>query len=179
MFDVSSSVLSKAERNHVPFSEIKRKTNELIAGFSVNTRFNLVQFTRNYMVFEDALIVANDSNKKKATVWVEKKWTTKGTLSAKRKGVTRNPDGLLVVLECVYKMEPDAIFLISDGSFSRARGGDIEPAEIAKVIRQFERERGLKIPLHFIGFEVEREMRRGLRRIVRRTGGSFRELDAP
>ncbi len=183
MFDVSGSVVNKAEASGVPLSEIKKQTLELIDGLSASASFGLVQFTRNYNFFQDQLVPATDGNKQAAQDWVDNEWTEEGSLSSGKKGVVRNPEGLFTLLPKAFALEPDVIFLISDGSFQMADpdgknsfGVNIESREIDKLIKQNTEQRGVDVPINFIGFEMKDEDRRDLRRIFRRTGGKFREL---
>ncbi len=183
MFDVSTSVVNKAAKSGVPLSEIKTKTLELINSFGAGTSFSIVQFTRNYNFFQEQLVPATDANKAAAKVWVEEEWTEEGMLSAARKAVVSNPDGLLTLLPKALALEPDAIFLISDGSFQKAdpegkesHGVNIEPREIEKVIKEAAAASGREVPINFIGFQMKEQDRRDLRRIFRRTGGTFREI---
>ena len=183
MFDVSGSVVNKAEASGMPLSEIKRKTIELIDGLGASASFNLVQFTRNYNFFQDSLVPATDDNKRAAQAWVRDEWTEQGSLSSGRRDVVRNPEGIVTLLPGALELEPDAIFLISDGSFQMADpegensfGIDVDPDLIDDLIKEHTESTGVEIPINFIGFQMQDDDRRSLRRIFRRTGGSFREL---
>lgn len=183
MFDVSTSVVNKAKKSGVPLSEIKARTIELIESFGANTSFTIVQFTRNYNFFQNELVPATDANKVNAKNWVEQEWTEDGMLNAKRKAVIFNPEGILRVLQVGLSLEPDVIFLISDGSFQKGDpdgkntfGVDIEPREIDKLLKHAAASMGRDVPINFIGFEMKENDRRELRRIFRRTGGTFREI---
>lgn len=183
MFDVSSSVVNKAEKSGIPLSEIKAKTLELINSFGASTSFTLVQFTRNYNFFQETLVPATDANKAAAKVWVDEEWTEKGMLSAARKSVVSNPEGILTLLAKALALEPDVIFLISDGSFQMADpegknsfGVNVDPREIENVLKKAAASSGREVPINFIGFEMNDDARRALRRIFRRSGGTFREI---
>lgn len=183
LFDVSGSVVNKAEKSGVPLSEIKAKTIELIENLGASSSFNLVQFTRNYNFFQDQLVPATDDNKAAARDWVVNEWTEEGMLSSASRDVTRNPEGLMTLLPKALSLEPDVVFLISDGSFQMADpegknsfGVDIEARAIDRLIKAHTEKTGIEVPINFIGFEMDEEDRRDLRRIFRRTGGTFREL---
>ncbi len=182
MFDVSTSVVNKAEASGVPLSEIKQQTLELIDSLGASASFNLVQFTRNYNFFQDQLVPATDGNKQAARDWVINKWTEKGSLASGGE-VVRNPQGLATLLPKAFSLEPDVIFLISDGSFQMSDpsgensfGVTIEYRDIDKLIKENTETRGVEVPINFIGFEMKDEDRRSYRRIFRRTGGKFRDL---
>ncbi len=179
LFDVSGSVVNKAERSGVPLSEVKKETMRLIDGLPVEARFGIIQFVRNHKPFKEQLIAATDSNKEEARQWVESKWIESGSMPASGSGVVSpSPNGIESVLAVAFGMRPDVIFLISDGSFSRDPGNQKVPhAELRKTLDGLEKEAEFgKVPVHFIGFEMEREEEAELRRIIRRYDGDFREI---
>jgi len=180
MFDVSLSVVNKANASSTPLARIKNETKNLIESLSISTRFNLVQFTQNYQFFQDELVPASDPNKEAAITWVDREWTEAGQLASSRRGVVSNPRGMIGVLEKVIEMRPDAIFIISDGSFHwRPDGGIIRipHREFSPLLRNATNEQGQDIVIHFIGFEMRSDDRSEWSRISRRTGGRFREVD--
>jgi len=180
LFDVSSSVVNKAERSGMSLSRLKEETKRLIEKLSISTRFNLVQFTQNYQFFQQELVPASDPNKELGLDWIEKEWTDAGTLSSRKKGVVSNDRGLVQVLERAFAMQPDAVFLISDGSFQWREGGgngDIPYREITGLMRDAQNEEGQDIVLHFVGFQMDSEDRGEWSKISRRSGGKFREIE--
>ncbi len=180
LFDVSSSVVNKAASAGMPLDLLKAETKKLIDTLSISTRFNLVQFTQNYQFFQpDEPVPASDPNKELGRQWVDNEWTDAGTMSSAKKGVVSNQRGLVEVLERAFAQQPDAIFLISDGSFQwRAEGniGDIPYREIQQLLRDAKNSQGQDIVLHFIGFAMDSEDRSEWSKLSRRTGGKFREI---
>lgn len=181
MFDVSGSVVNKAGKSDLSMSDIKTKTLELIDSLGINSSFNLCQFTRNYMLFEKEMVPATDPNKASAKTWVEQKWITEGSMSGA--GVVTNPTGILGLLQRVYEMKPDVIFVVSDGSFQRndetgknTFGRDVSDRELLGAIEEGEKESGQKVPFNFIGFEVKPADKSIMRRVTGRTGGRYKEL---
>lgn len=77
-FDVSGSVLRKAELSGAPITLIKRETHNLLENFNGNTLFNLIQFPRNYDRFQGYLVPASSRNKKAAVHWLETEFRTDG-----------------------------------------------------------------------------------------------------
>lgn len=179
LFDVSKSVVNKAEKAGVPITKIKEETLNLINNLPINARFGIVQFTQNFKPFNKELVAATDQNRAAARKWVEEEWVEAGTMGASAK-VTRNPRGLVGVLELAVQMKPDVIFLISDGSFQWKPSGKIENipwkeiSQIAEGPLQASSTAACKI--HFVGFEMKPEDRRGMGSIVRKSGGKLREL---
>lgn len=177
IFDVSSSVMNKAAKAGISPKALKEETRALIAQFGINTRFSLVQMTQNYQFFRNELLAATEPNKEAARGWIDSEWTEAGQMAASRRGVISNQVGLVGVLEAVLALEPDTVFLISDGSFQWREGGSISnipPDAIRDALRKAPKS---DFKLHFIGFEMKPEDRTLWRRFARGTGGDFRELE--
>ncbi|MCB1232490.1 MAG: VWA domain-containing protein [Verrucomicrobiae bacterium] len=181
LFDVSASVVSKAERAGIPLERIQEETIKLIESLPISAQFSLIQFTGNYMPFTDELVPATPSNKEAARKWVEDKWITSGGLTASTEGAVSNFTGVVGVLERTIQMGPEVIFLISDASFQwRPDGGnsypDVPYDEIKKVVDKLEKESMREVPINFIAFEPKDDDVKEWRRIIRKTGGEFREM---
>ncbi len=187
LFDVSSSVVNKANAAGVPLDKIQSETAALVAKLPVSARFGIIQFTRNYKAFREELVAATDQNRSDALEWINSEWVDSGMMAASSK-VTSNPRGLVGLLEVAAAMQPDVIFLISDGSFQwmpppdpkrkkpvSSFGETIPWKEIDKITRgPLQANGGCKI--HFIGFEIKPADRRELSNIIRKSSGKIREL---
>ena len=188
IFDVSTSVVNKANAAGIPLSKIKEETADLIGKLPITARFGIIQFTRNYKPFNKELVPATDQNRAAALQWIDTEWVETGMMGASRK-VVRNPQGLVGVLELAAQMQPDVIFLISDASFqwtppgeAKAAnksggnfGGNIPWKEIEKITQgPLQGSEGCKI--HFIGFEMKPDDKREIGAIVRKSGGQIREI---
>ena len=188
IFDVSTSVVNKANAAGVPLSKIQQETADLIRKLPISARFGIIQFTRNYKTFNSELVPATDQNRAAALEWIDTEWVETGMMGASRK-VVRNPQGLVGVLELAAKMQPDVIFLISDASFQWTPPGDEKAAkksggnfggnipwkEIEKITQgPLQGPEGCKI--HFIGFEMKPDDKRAFGAIVRKSGGQIREI---
>lgn len=181
VFDVAISVVNKAEAAGIPFSRMKEETIELVQGLPISAQFSLIQFTQNYMSFTEELVAATPNNKSLAEEWIQEKWTESGGLSSRTAGVKTNLRGVVGVLEQAIQMRPDVIFLISDASFNwRPDGGNSYPLipydEIEDVVERMEDELRREVPIHFIAFEPKDDDAKEWSKIVRKTGGEFREL---
>ncbi len=181
LFDVSASVVSKANAAGIPLEKIQEETIKMIKALPISSQFSLIQFTGNYMPFTDELIAATPGNKKLAVTWVEEEWETSGSMSVASKGVVQNYTGVVGILERAIQMRPDVIFLISDASFQWRPGGgsgysNIPYEEIKEVVEGIEDELRRDVPLHFVAFEPKDDDAKEWGRIVRKTGGEFREL---
>ncbi|MCB1065370.1 MAG: hypothetical protein KDN20_20945 [Verrucomicrobiae bacterium] len=180
LFDVSSSVVNKANEAGVPLARIREETLKLIDGLGPNAKFSMIQFTQNYKPFSDELMAATDSNKQAARDWVENEWVESGTMSGSK--VVSNPRGLMTVLEKAFAMRPNLIFLISDASFQWREGGgisDIPFDDLRKRIDELSEELPEKAPIHLLGFAPDEEDVKEWKRILRRTDGEFTELKKP
>lgn len=180
VFDISLSVLNKAQHAGIPITAIREETIKLINGLSINTKFNLIQFSRIYQPMAQEMQPPNDAAKAAAREWLERQFRTDGMLPRSVRGA-RAPgpgedNGITFVLRGVLAMQPDTVFIISDGSFqSEAHPSQVPWKDIEAVIRDHERS-GSTTRIHFIGFEMKPEDKREMRSIVRRTGGTLREI---
>jgi hypothetical protein len=178
VFDVSVSVLNKARKSGISLAKIKEETIGLLQQLPINARFGLIQFTQNFKAFREELLAATDANRVAAQTWIEVEWVETGSMQASSK-VTRNPRGVVGVLELAAQMLPDVIFLISDGSFQWKEGGslsDVPWEEIARIVKgPLQGTEGCV--LNFIGFEMKPEDRRKMESVVRSTHGKIREIE--
>jgi len=177
LFDVSSSVVNKADKAGVPLTRIQEETSALISKLPITARFGIIQFTQNYKPFKPELLPATDQNRAAALDWIKSEWVESGTMSASSK-VVSNSAGLVGVLELAAKMQPDVIFMISDASFQWKPGGNIEDIpwkEIEKVADgPLQAAGGCQI--NFIGFEMKPEDKKEIGSVVRKSGGKLREI---
>lgn len=181
LFDVSASVVNKAEAAGMPLERIQEETIKMIGTLPISSQFSLIQFTGNYMPFTDELIAATPKNKELAQSWVEEKWVTSGSMSSSASGVVNNLTGIVGILERSIMMRPDVIFLISDASFQwRPDGGsgykNVPYDEIKGVVEKIEEDLRQDVPIYFIAFQPKSDDSSEWSRIVRKTGGEFREL---
>jgi hypothetical protein len=177
LFDVSQSVANKASKSGMPLSRIKEETLALLDTLPSSSRFGIIQFSQNYKPFRTELLPANDPNREAVREWVAREWVETGTLSGS--GVTSNPKGLVGVLELAAKMQPDVVFIISDGSFQwRPEGaiGDIPWEEVSDALKGLDARADNKVRVHVVAFQVDPDDKAELRRLVGRTGGKLREI---
>jgi hypothetical protein len=177
MFDVSTSVKTKAEKAGVPLDKIKFETIELIKKLPITSRFGIIQFSRNYKPFREELVPASNSNRDAATAWVENEWVESGMIPSSGKGVS-SPNGVVGVLELASKMKPDVVFLISDGSFqSSLHPQGIPWTEFKKATDFVKDASDAPCRFNFITFEASEEDTKELKRVSSRTGGKTIEIN--
>lgn len=179
LFDVSTSVVNKANKAGVPLSKIKEETLNLINSLPPNARFGMIQFTQNYKPFRTELLPATDQNKQAAAQWVSDEWVESGTMAASGK-VVSNPRGFLGVLELAAKMQPEVIFVISDASFQWKGGKDGKIGNIPwrdlRAVAEGPLQANGACALNFVTFEVRPDDRKEASSLARRTGGKLREM---
>jgi len=187
LFDVSGSVVNKAEKSGMPMSRIREETIKLIDSLGINTRFGLYQFVRNYKPFREELLPATGPNKEAAVEWINTQWSESGQMSAGRGVISRYPNGLPILLEDVFKQQPDVIFIVSDGSFWRTLPGSgsgtppqekIDYRELRRHIDALQKNLPVPAVINFIGFEMRPEEKRELQSIIRANRGRLREIGA-
>ena len=180
LFDVSASVVNKADKAGIPLERIQEETIKMIEGLPISAQFSMIQFTGNFMPFTDELVAATPGNKKTAVAWVKEEWETSGSMSSASKGVVTNLTGLVGVLEKAITMRPDLVFLISDASFQWRPGGtgfsNIPYDDIKDVVEKLQDESAGEVPIHFIAFEPKDDDVKEWKRVLRKSGGEFREM---
>ena len=175
LFDNSSTVWNKANSAGVNTDAFVRELSGLVDGLNANTLFGLVPFARKVGTFRDYMITATVRNKLDA-----KRWIVENVRSSRK--VTQlkfEADGIQGAFTVAFQMEPEVIFIISDGDFQRSKtttvsAGDVPWGDIEKTLRLLAREYGIKPRIHFVGFHVEPEAAQAIEKITRRYGGEFK-----
>jgi len=180
VFDVSLSVLNKAQKSGIPITKIQEETMKMIDGLSINTKFNLVQFSRFYQPLAVEMQSPNEASKKAAKNWLEKEFRTDGTLPRSVRGIKApqagEDNGICFVLDGVLAMQPDVIFLISDASFqSELNPSQVPWKDVEAVVKKHEKA-GVATKINFIGFEMKPEDKKEMRSLARGTDGTLKEI---
>ncbi len=179
IFDVSGSVVNKAEKLGLPFFKIREETSKLIETLPLNTRFGLIQFIRDYKPFKPELIVATKAHKDEAQTWIKDSWNDSGS-NLKAPYTRVSPNGIQVVLDYAFSLKPDVIFMISDASFQRSPDDQTVPHEdIEKQLTVLQEKSGVVggVKFNFIGFGMKEEDHETMKKIVRRNGGKLRQIE--
>jgi hypothetical protein len=178
-FDVSGSVVNKAAASGVPLTKIKEETLKLIDSLPTGAAFSLVQFVRNYKPFSDQLVQVTPANRDAAKQWMDNEWSESGQMARGAAGVkSPEPNGVVCVLDAAFAMNPDVVFLLSDGQFEQTYPADrrIPNDELANKMKDLQKGRKAKIPVHFIGFQMRPDDESAWSSIARRTGGRLRQI---
>ncbi len=179
LFDVSRSVVNKAEASGVPLAKIREETNLLLSKLPANARFGLIQFVRNYKPFKSELIAATNPNREEAKRWMESQWSESGQMPRGGAGViSPDPNGFSEVLRAGFAMQPEVIFVISDGSFEQGveTSRKIPEDEFESLLKDLQGSLQKKVAIHFIGFQMKEEDQAFWSKIVRRYDGEMKEI---
>ncbi|MES2438110.1 MAG: hypothetical protein V4584_03545 [Verrucomicrobiota bacterium] len=177
LFDVSRSVVNKAEKSGVPLAKIKEETLSMIDNLPVDSRFGIIQFVRNYKPFQTELLPATQPNRDLARKWVEGEWNESGQMpKSGRSVISPEPNGLPPILRAAYAMKPDVIFLISDGSFERGAqvSEKVPTEEFEALFKELGANGAPKISLNFIGFQMRDDDHDFWNKMTRRQGGDLK-----
>jgi hypothetical protein len=177
LFDVSRSVLNKARASDFPLKRIKEEAIRLVPSSPDGAMFNIAQFTQNHMFFESEPVSLNDSTRAEIVAWIADRWIEEGTIHP-GPGVTTNRRGLVGLMEKIASMQPDTVYLISDGSFHWRIHGKVENIpwpDIARSVAGVKRgER--EAELNFVGFQMKPADKAQWSRIVAGTGGVLSDI---
>jgi hypothetical protein len=182
VMDISTSVVNSAEAAGVDFGSIREEAKELIENLNANTLFGFVQHSRRYDAFQDSLIPATVGNKELATQWLDSHFRTSGSSGSGWRGGPDGSDGILPILDFVFSMQPDVIFLISDGGYFTSEGNRPVPLkDVLSLIRDRQKDLPSDARIHAIHFEDERDIQDGrvgsdMRRIATRNSGKYRRI---
>jgi len=179
LFDNSSTVWNKASAAGVTTGAFVDELSALVDGLNANTLFGLVPFARKVGTFRDHMIAATARNKSQAKFWI-----TENVRSTRKK--TRlefAEDGIQGALTVAFQLEPEVIFIVSDGDFQRSKtgkasAGNVPWEAIDKTLRTLTREYGIRPRIHFVGFRVEPEAIQAIRKITTRYKGKFKSFGA-
>ena len=180
MFDISKTVCTAAAKAGMPMERIREETRGFINSLGADTRFNLVQFARNYVFFRPKLAAASRTNREAAQDWLTRFFGTQGTLPSGIPSTISGSPGFLVALTEVFKLEPDSIIIISDGDMQRGTSGNatIPMKEIENTIAQLQAGRATAARIQFIGVGAKKAAADGLKQILTHhgSGGTYTEL---
>lgn len=177
LFDNSSTVWNKATAAGVSTDAFVRELSLLIDGLNANTLFGLVPFAQQVGTFRDYMIAAGARNKQAAKLWVRDNVRSTRKSTQLEFGV----NGIQGALTVAFQMEPEVVFIVSDGDFQRTksdriRGGDVPWDEVSQTLRDLVRQYGIQPRIHFIGFQVEAEAAQEIQKITRRYKGQFNDF---
>lgn len=182
VMDISGSVVNSAAASGVDFNSIREEAKRLIQNLNANTLFGFVQHARRFDSFQDHLIPATVANKQLSTSWLDRKFRTSGTSGSGWRTGADGSDGILPILDFVFSMQPDVIFLISDGGyFSSADNRPVPLQHVLRLINQRQKDLPQNARIHAIHFPDPRNIQDGrigndMRRIATSNKGQYRRI---
>lgn len=115
--DVSESVIRKLRINGIPFESLQQELVTCVSELNPESLFSLLQFSRNYECFSDALVPAHSGNREAAVDWVLHRLRRDGHSAA---GWIRKPkNGIESIVDKVSELGASKLILLTDGSFQR------------------------------------------------------------
>lgn len=176
--NTSASVVRKAAARGVSIDQLQAEAGRLVEGLDSGTLFGVVQFSQGTKLFSEYLAPALVKNKRQALDWIGSE------LSGNPKVLDARLVGHEAALAAALELQPDLVFLVTDGSLNRRTaksGGGYSYPKISfdQLLRFVDRQilENVSQPrLHVIGFELGEAEREGLARLANRLGGSLREL---
>jgi len=136
-------------------------------------------FARNYVFMNSELVAATDSNREAAKEWLDKWFTDDAPMTQSVPNMVRGSPGLRKLLEAAGAVQPDVMFIVSDGGFyegssssGSGHGRRIPYKEIAQTLSDIQDSLPEKMAVNFIGAGMDRSDLQEMRRIINREGGT-------
>lgn len=142
LIDTSDSMFSrvrKGQNYNFRFKDIKDETVKLIDSLNINALFNIVIYEGGAMAFSDKSVPATDANKAAAKDWVinldEGQISISGRQGKGPKLMKGGGTRLDTGFELAFQMNPDLIFLITDGEINRGgHENKISEKEMVEIV---------------------------------------------
>jgi hypothetical protein len=183
LYDVSDTTIRKTNAAGFGFDRIREETKKLIDSVPASTRFGIAMFARNFVFMDAELVPASDANRQAAHAWLDQWFTDKAPMTQSVPGMVRGSPGFRKLLEAAGKMQPDVVFVVSDGGFyegssSQGAGHKIDYKDIGETLEEVQKSLPEEMAFNFIGVGMDRPDLQQMRRIVVREGGGgrFKEL---
>lgn len=178
LYDISTTVTNSVREAGMTMEEVREETKKVLDSLSINTRFGLGQFARNFAFFQPELLPATDANREQARDWLDRWFATSGSMPRGTPNTRTGSPGFLELMKEAFRMQPDVIFVISDGGFyaGSGNGGKIDYREIEQTFKELQETAAEPVKINFIGVGMDGTDKNGMRRIISRNGGKFREM---
>ncbi len=142
LIDTSDSMFSRVRKGQnytFRFKDIKDETVKLIDSLNINALFNIVIYEGGAMAFSDKSVPATDANKAAAKDWVlnldEGQISISGRQGKGPKLMKGGGTRLDTGFELAFQMNPDLIFLITDGEINRGgHENKISEKEMVEIV---------------------------------------------
>jgi len=181
--DVSDTVFNSAKAAGVGMDRVKDETSKLIDELNANTLFNVILHRRTFLPMDDSLITATVTNKEFAVEWINEQFPASvGETIQGARSSPKGAQGILPIIDLAFDMEPDVIFLISDGGYRNERGRAVSLREVLNLIGDRQEQMSNEARIHTIHFPDPREQRGDpigseMRSIATRNDGKYRTFE--
>jgi len=183
VIDVSTSVFNSAAAAGSSMRAVKEEMERLIDNLNANTLLGVILHRRTFLPMQDNLIPATRANKAFALDWVARKFpeTPGQSISGARSG-EGGIASIVPVLDLAFDMQPDVIFLISDGGYFASPSNRPVPLDdVLDLIRRRQKDLPKNARIHAIHFPDPRDIDDGrigprMRTIATRHGGKYRKI---
>jgi len=187
IMDTSVTVVNAVASAGSSMEAIKEEAKALVRSLNANTLFGFIQHSRNFDPFQNNLIPATVANKELALDWLSNEFRTDGSGRgwSSPPAVENHRNGIVPILDFAFDMQPDVIFLISDGGyFSNLVDGNQAPVpldDVLDLIRRRQKDLPKDARIHAIHFPDPRNIDDGriasrMRNIATRNGGKYRKI---
>jgi hypothetical protein len=162
--------------------KVKEETYDLINNLNANTKLGLIIHRRKFLPLKEDLITATVKNKALAIEWIKKKWPKSygGQIPNDIYGKDGS-SGILPVIDAAFSMQPDVIFIISDGGYRDKRGLKVQLNDVLSLIRSRQKDLLEDARIHAIHFpdpdEAEGVIGSKMRSIAVRNNGKYRKVN--
>lgn len=176
--NTSVSVRHKAQRRGVSWDRIQDEVTGVIDRLDGGTLFAIVQFSQAVRVFPEFLAPATTGNRTAARAWV--KDNLKGNPPVTGDMIWFGHEA---AFEAAFRLEPDVIFLVTDGVLDRreVNGSRVSYPQISydtmqTSLRSFQRGATRDVRIHVVGFEMKPADAANMRELARAYRGQVREF---
>ena len=192
ILDISGTVKTSVENAGTSMEAIRDEAMRLVESLNANTLFGFIQHSRNYEPLRERLMPATVANKQSALTYLKTKFRTDGSGSgmpySMSKGniapVQGHGNGIMTILNFAFQMQPDVIFLISDGGYlsdgDTFRNRPVKTDEILDLIRSRQKDLLKDARIHAIHFpDPDKDGVSGskMRSIAVRNNGKYRKVN--
>lgn len=180
--DCSDTVFDALEKAGSSMDVVKEETYRLIKNLNSNTLVGLIIHRRKFLPLSNSLIAATVRNKELAIEWINKNWPGKkgGSISSSTLSGKDGQQSILPVLDAAFTMQPDVIFLISDGGYRHKNNSKVALNEVLSLIRSRQKDLLEHARIHAIHFPRPKEdghIGSKMRSIATRNGGEYRKIE--
>lgn len=191
--DVSQSVVQAVQASGMEFDVIRVEAEKLINRLNANTLFNFVLHSRQFITYQSSLVPATVSNKEAAIEWLRRYFNDSGSSPPGARRGEGGTNGLLPIIETTFDMQPDVIFLVSNGGYFTNNNEDntgpgksgfgrpVELSETLRLIRDLQSTLQENVRIHAIHFPDPRDIKderigAQMRSIATRNNGKYRKI---